>query len=200
MIEIEGFELDERMTEECRAVVLDSLKNGRHEAKSVQERRTKMNEIAAKRNQDLKFDNLTLTEFSVKNPEDDCEVEFTCYKPTDAKEDAPVTVFFHGGGWSVGSRATHHQSVALLASNSRSVWLSVEMRLCPEVKFPTNLNDCVAVVKYVHSNKEQFSSKDAKLGVCGNSSGGHLSALISHNLPLLIDYQILIYGTFYLGK
>ena len=68
------------------------------------------------------------------------------------------------------------------------------------MKFPTNLNDCIAVVKWVSCNKEKFSSANAKIGVSGDSSGGHMSALISHRYPSLIDYQILIYPVFYLGN
>jgi acetyl esterase/lipase len=200
MIEVDGFVLDERMTDECRAVVLDALKRNNHQITNLEETRRKRNEISAKRMADLTFDDLVLSEFSVANPTDGYNVQVTCYKPKAATANAPIVVFSHGGGWSVGSRASHHQSVALLASNSQAIWLSVEMRLCPEVKFPTNLNDCIAVVRHVHANKEQFSSESARLGVCGNSSGGHLSSLMSHSMPDLIDFQILIYGTFYLGK
>lgn len=203
MIEIEGIELDHRMTEETRNLVFSSLKAirpGDMIKLDLNTCRDMRNANATRNNTGLTFSNLNITKSIIKNPDDGYEIEVTCYKPTDVKENSPITVFFHGGGWTFNSVLTHHWSISSLAANSKTIWLSVEYRLSPEVKYPTNLNDCIEVVKYVHSNKQLFGCKDAKLGVSGDSSGGHFASLISHDYPDLIDFQILIYPCLYLGS
>ena len=87
-----------------------------------------------------------------------------------------------------------------LASNTNSVWLSVDYRLSPEFKFPIGLNDCKYVLDYVFKNKNEFSTDKAKLGVSGDSSGGHYAALLTNQFHSIIDYQILIYPCVHLGK
>lgn len=197
------FDLDDRMTEESKIQVtrlLSIMKPAQAVHLDVNLNRQMRNENANKINGNLIFNNLDITEIVVKNSEDDYEILVSCYRPKDASSDAPITVFFHGGGWTLNSRITHHHSIASLATSSNTIWLSVEYRLCPEYKFPTPLNDCISVVHWVVDNKSQFSSATAKIGVSGDSSGGHFAALISHKFPDIIDYQILIYPCLYLGK
>lgn len=98
------------------------------------------------------------------------------------------------------SRITHHHSVASLASSSKSIWLSVDYRLSPEVQFPVNYIDCKSVVEWTLTNRDTISSLGAKVGVSGDSSGGHFAALISHEIPNEIDFQILVYPVVDLGK
>jgi acetyl esterase len=76
-----------------------------------------------------------------------------------------------------------------LASNTNSVWLSVDYRLSPEFKFPTGLNDCKYVLDYVFKNKNEFSTDKAKLGISGDSCGAHYSALLSNQYVTNITYQ-----------
>ncbi len=90
--------------------------------------------------------------------------------------------------------------VKSLVNCSNTIWLSVEYRLCPEFKFPIGLNDCKHVLDYVYNNKNEFSSDKAKIGVSGDSSGGHYAALLSNQFHSIIDYQILIYPCVHLGK
>jgi acetyl esterase len=55
------------------------------------------------------------------------------------------------------------------------------------------LTDCKAVVEWVLKEKSNIASLESKIGVIGDSAGGHLSSIISHDYKNLIDYQILIY-------
>ena len=101
MTNLEGFELDDHMTEEARNFVIGALKvmrPGDAIHLDVNLSRKAREDNAIKSNESLKFENLTLTEFTVKNPEDNFDVPVSCYKPKNVKEDAPITVFFHGGG------------------------------------------------------------------------------------------------------
>jgi acetyl esterase len=71
--------------------------------------------------------------------------------------------------------------------------LSVDYRLAPEHTFETQIEDCRSVLEWVAKNKTQFSSDSAKIGVSGDSAGGHYSAILTHEYRNLIDYQVLIY-------
>ena len=196
-------ELDERMTEETKTfvgnqlkamLVTDMIKMDLNMARGF------MIANAEKTNEVLKFPNVSISKFSVKNPSDGHEIEVTCYTPADAKEAAPMTVFFHGGGWTYNSVSVFNASISSLASSSKTIWFSVEYRLSPEHKYPIPVNDCVAAFKYVHANRERFGGRNAKIGVAGDSAGGHLASLISHDFSDLVDHQILVYPVLYLGN
>jgi acetyl esterase len=72
----------------------------------------------------------------------------------------------------LGSRITHHFSVATLAEASKCIFLSVEYRLSPEFKHPFGLEDCLSVVKWAIENKTKEFNLIGKIGVCGDSAGG----------------------------
>ncbi len=199
---IEEDELDSRMTLESRNIVralLQTMKPSDAINLDINQQRLFREVNATRVNQGLSFPNLSITEFNVTNLSDNFQVPVTCYKPKNYKEHSPITVFFHGGGWTLNSRITHHHTVASLADASSSIWLSVEYRLSPEVQYPVNLNDCLYVVKWVVANRDQISSKKAKIGVSGDSSGGHFAALITHQMSNEIDFQILVYPVVHLG-
>ena len=80
-----------------------------------------------------------------------------------------------------------------MALKVNTIWLSVDYRLAPEYTFQTQIEDCRSVLEWVAKNKTQFSSDSAKIGVSGDSAGGHYSAILSHEYKNLIDYQVLIY-------
>lgn len=149
---------------------------------------------AAKVIESLDMTNLDVNEIFIPNPNDNHSIPVTVFKPKDLKANAPVTIFFHGGGWSLGSRLTHFHTVHTLSSMSKTIWLSVEYRLGPEHKFTTQFSDVKCVLEWVTKNRTQLgTSENAKIGVSGDSAGGHYSALLTHEYKGLIDYQILIY-------
>jgi acetyl esterase len=187
---------DDRMSSESKSFVLSYLKSMRPkdlinaDLNTIRENRNKMANIV---NKSLKFENLSIKEFFVNNTDDEYKVPVSVYIPNDVIKDSPITIFIHGGGWTLNSRDTHFHSVASLATLTKTVWMSVEYRLCPEFQFPIPLNDCKHVVDWVLKNKKQFSSNNAKVGVSGDSGGGHFAALIAHELKRELNYQILIY-------
>ena len=195
---LEGdIEFDKRMTPETKAFVVEFEKT----LKPIDTKPITIDEIRHDRDKEdnrliesLKLDNLgTPTEIFIKNPVDGYEIPASIFKPTDVKKDAPIVVFYHGGGWMTCSRQSHYYSVATLASKTKSVWISIEYRLAPEFKYKTQVTDYKAALEWVINNREQFSSKDAKIGVCGDSAGGQISALMSHYYKNILSFQILIY-------
>ena len=191
--------LDERMTEETKNFVTNFLNNGRPTdilAKDINEVRQERIKAAKKINETISFDNLEVTEFEIDSKYDSFKIPITSYKPlnNDITSDNKIVLFFHGGGWSLGNRETFKLSVCKLAESTKSCWIYVEYRLAPEWRFPTQLNDCVSVFKWLTENKLKFSSNlNSKICVCGDSAGGHIGALLTNEYYKMVDYQVLIY-------
>jgi len=119
------------------------------------------------------------------------------YVPTTAKSKPPLLVFFHGGGFAVGSIESHDLAVRELAHESSCAILSVDYRLAPEHKAPTAPEDGLASYLWARAHADDLGVDGDRIGVGGDSAGGNLAAVISHfcierghRLP---EAQILIY-------
>lgn len=141
------------------------------------------------------FDQVEVTDLTVPNSSADNTVNIPvkCFRSKEAAANAPLVVYFHGGGWTYGSAQVNYHACASIAQATKSVWLSVDYRLGPEHKLDAQLSDCKSVVDYVLRNKQQFSGADAKLGLSGDSAGGHLAATMAHEFREKFDFQILVY-------
>jgi acetyl esterase len=201
---MESVELDERMTEETKAFVSASLKIATPSLViktpvSVirQTRETNAEKLLAS----LDFNGLQTKEVFVKNKFDDFEVPVTILTPIDIRNDTSITIFIHGGGWTFGSRRTHFHAAASLANLTKTIFVSIDYRLAPEHKFNKQISDCQSVVEWVLANKMEITSnQNAKLGLMGDSAGGHYSAILAHEYKNLFDYQILVYPCVHLNK
>jgi acetyl esterase/lipase len=97
------------------------------------------------------------------------------YRP-DVAGPLPVVVFFHGGGWSIGSIDTHEPLCEQFAVQVPAVVVSVDYRLAPEHPFPAGPEDCEAVASWlVEHAVERFGTDRLLIG--GESAGAHLAAL-----------------------
>lgn len=96
-------------------------------------------------------------------------------------EKKPIIVFIHGGGWCIGSIATHERTSKKVCTATGYKVLSVEYSLAPEYPFPTAMNECTAVVEYVNNNLSEFNAKNEIL-IMGDSAGGNLAITTTMNL------------------
>ncbi len=126
------------------------------------------------------------------------ELAVRVYTP---KGDAPfpVVVFFHGGGFTIGSIETHDIVCQQLASGADAIVVSVEYRLAPEHPFPAAFDDAVAATQWIHDNARTLGGDPERLAVAGDSAGGNLAAGVSHHARDAggppIRFQLLIYPT-----
>jgi acetyl esterase len=109
---------------------------------------------------------------------------------------APGLVFFHGGGWVVGSIESHDRLCRGLASKASAVVVSVDYRLAPEPPFPAAPDDAIAATRWVLENAALLGVDPTRVAVGGDSAGGNLSAVVA--LALRDDarrpgFQLLIY-------
>lgn len=99
------------------------------------------------------------------------------YRPS-AAGDLPVLVFFHGGGWVIGSIGQTDATCRTLANRAGCVVVSVDYRLAPEHRFPAAAEDSYAVTNWVARNAAEMKIDPARIAVGGFSAGGNLAAVV----------------------
>lgn len=97
------------------------------------------------------------------------------YYRDDGIKDKPIIVYFHGGGFLKGGKKYRRSISELLADRGFFV-VNADYRLAPEYPFPACVEDAVAVLNFLPSLREIYSINVDKVVVCGDSSGGYLSA------------------------
>lgn len=107
-----------------------------------------------------------------------------------------VVLFFHGGGFVLGSRASHDSYCRRLAIDSGADVVSVEYRLAPENPFPAAVDDVLAAWRFIVDAAPRWGVSTDRLVVAGDSAGGNLAAVLAQQVrgdavtPCL---QLLIY-------
>ena len=109
----------------------------------------------------------------------------------------PVCMWFHGGGWVIGSVATNDATCRALANAAGAIVVSVDYRLAPEHKFPIPFDDSYAATVWAAANAASLGGDPSRLAVAGASAGGNLATTIAlrardENGPPLVQ-QSLIY-------
>lgn len=100
----------------------------------------------------------------------------------DARADraaGPVVVFFHGGGFIVGSIETHAALAAEMARRLDLPVISAEYRLAPEHPWPAAPDDAEAAARWIAENGAAFGREFTGLVLSGDSAGGNLTLVTS---------------------
>ncbi len=92
-----------------------------------------------------------------------------------ADKPMPLVVHIHGGGWMGGSKFPC--AVAMMVHTGYAV-ASVEYRFSQKVKFPAQIQDCQAAIRWLRAHSKEYNFDTEHVGVIGGSAGGHLSALV----------------------
>jgi acetyl esterase len=114
------------------------------------------------------------------------------YRPND-RDDLGLLVFFHGGGWVLGSIETHDNLCCILANASGQAVLSVDYRLAPEHPFPAPLDDALTATRWAHENAATLGCSPDRIAVGGDSAGANLAIAVTHLAPVPLCYQLLVY-------
>lgn len=91
------------------------------------------------------------------------------------KADPPLLVWIHGGAWRAGSKS--NMPLLQLVKNGFAI-ASVDYRLSPVAKFPAQIHDIKAAIRFLRGSASKYGYNAQKIGILGSSAGGHLVALM----------------------
>jgi acetyl esterase len=108
------------------------------------------------------------------------EIRFRRYRPLGADEGPlPTLIYYHGGGFVIGSLETHDSTCRRLSNKSRCQVIAIDYRLSPEHPFPAPMDDGLAAFRHIRDNAGAFDADPRRLAVGGDSAGGEMSAVVA---------------------
>jgi acetyl esterase len=116
------------------------------------------------------------------------------YAPSHDK--LPVLLYLHGGGFTIGSIATHDVLCRQLSHLGHCAVVSLDYRLAPEHPFPTAVDDAWDALQWLHQQAETLGLDANRIAIGGDSAGGTLSAvvaLMARDAGLPLALQLLFY-------
>lgn len=127
------------------------------------------------------------------------------YVPRTARSLSPGLLFFHGGGFVIGSPATHDRLARELAAGSDARVLSIDYALAPEHPYPEGLDDCVDSARWLGEHGRELGVDSGQLVIGGDSAGANLAAatilrLRDEGWARTFRGALLIYGRFARGE
>jgi acetyl esterase len=119
---------------------------------------------------------VAVTELSIPGPAGDIPARHYC--PASA-EPAPLLVFYHGGGWTIGDLDTHDALCRLTCRDADIHVLSIDYRLAPEHPAPAAVDDAYAAFRWAYEHAGDLGAIPGRVAVGGDSAGGNLAAVVS---------------------
>lgn len=95
--------------------------------------------------------------------------------PRISEEPMGMMIFTHGGSLYLGNNDTHSRIMRTLAAKSDSVVIGIDYRLAPQYRFPSWIEECVAVVHYFRSHAEEYGLNANDVSFAGDSAGAWIS-------------------------
>jgi acetyl esterase len=123
-------------------------------------------------------------------------VPIRIYRPVETGDPSMALIYFHGGGWVIGSIDTHDGPARAIAKRTGIVVVSVGYRLAPEHPFPAAVDDAWAATQWISNHADELKLDVDRIGVGGDSAGGNLATVCArrgrdHAVPIAM--QLLLY-------
>jgi acetyl esterase/lipase len=117
------------------------------------------------------------------NP-DGTHLQLNLARPKTGDGPFPAVLCIHGGGFRAGKREAH-DALCLKLAERGYVAATITYRLAPQHKFPAAVHDTKAAVRWLRANAKVYKINPEKIGVTGNSAGGHLAQFlaVTANVP-----------------
>lgn len=109
----------------------------------------------------------------------DGEISITVVRPLDSNGSLPAVVYTHGGGWMLGSFATHERLVRDLTAQSGAAFVFVHYTRSPEVHYPVAIGQVYATVQWVAKYGMELGLDGSRLAVAGDNVGGAMTAAVT---------------------
>jgi acetyl esterase/lipase len=107
----------------------------------------------------------------------DADLKLDLAMPPERTGSFPAVVCVHGGGWRGGSRQQLSKTIEVLAGRGY-VAVTIDYRLAPAAKFPAQIEDCKAAIRWLRANAAKYQIDANRIGAVGFSAGGHLVCLL----------------------
>jgi acetyl esterase len=126
------------------------------------------------------------------------QIKYRRYRPLGIEAGSlPTLIYYHGGGFVIGTIETHDSTCRRLANRSRCQVISIDYRLSPEHPFPAPIDDGIAAFRHVRDHAAAFGADAARLAVGGDSAGGAVAAVVCQAMRDAKEpgpaFQMLIY-------
>jgi acetyl esterase/lipase len=108
----------------------------------------------------------------------DRELRCDVFTPPAGTANGVGVLLVHGGGWARGERS-QLRGYGILLGRLGYTCVACEYRLAGEAKWPAQLHDVKAALRWMRANSGQLGIEPAKIAVSGNSAGGHLSLMLA---------------------
>lgn len=110
----------------------------------------------------------------------DVDLKLDLAMPAEGEGPFPAIVCLHGGGWQAGHRASPEMVLLtkLLAQHGYAA-VTVSYRLAPKDKYPAQIHDVKAAVRWLRANAKTYKIDPDHIGAIGFSAGGHLTSLLA---------------------
>jgi acetyl esterase len=143
---------------------------------------------------DVDMTGVTTSERTIE--QDGRKVKLHIMKPAQMSSNPGVLLFIHGGVWIVGNFQNHQRLLRDLVVGTGLVGVFVDYTPLPQAKFPTQLEECYAALKWVGGHAQELGADGSRIAVAGNSVGGNMSAALSlmtkDRSGPRISYQVLL--------
>jgi len=124
-------------------------------------------------------------------------IKIRIYNPDPTRDNHPVLVYFHGGGFVLGDIEMTDEVCRYLAHRTPCMVFSVNYRLAPEYPFPIPVEDCFRAYEWIRTHSYRLGANPKAIGVAGDSAGGNLAIAVTRkcleNQVPLPRFQGLIY-------
>jgi acetyl esterase len=135
--------------------------------------------------------------YELSIPSDYGPIRARFYRATKDAVPCPLLVYFHGGGFMLGTLALYDTACRRLAVQGNCAVLSVDYRMAPETIFPGAVLDAYAATHWASDHAALLNIDPAKIAVGGDSAGGNLAAVVAQmaqdSREFSVALQVLIY-------
>lgn len=126
---------------------------------------------------DLRGEEIEITRDIVYGRAGDIDLHLDLARPAELAEPAPCIVVIHGGAWRGGNKSMHINEIRRFAEQGY-VSATVQYRLCPQHRFPAQVEDVKCAVRYLRGHADEYSIDPDRIGAVGFSAGAHLSMML----------------------
>ena len=131
---------------------------------------------------------------------DGAQLPARIYRRPDVRGAAPVVIYYHGGGWTLGRPLDYESLLTMVADETGALVVAPDYRKAPEHKAPTAVLDAHDTLDLVLAGDARISVTPTRVAVAGDSAGGNLAALVALRAGDALAGQVLVYPAVDLGR